>query len=366
MSGGSEKKERDDRKKPARPGVRILAAAPAPVADALKSGLHPHFPVTTARSAAQLASRLRSAPPPKLLLVSAALPGADLPEICSRSSLFFRSGEIPVVAVVDDEESEIRALEAGADDAVRLPVSGPLLRARVAAVLEKHRMADELAEQAAALGRRFIRASEAERKRIACELHDDLAQDLSAAKIVCDTLPDLTPLSDVAGKRVRVVSGVLQTAIDTVRNMSYRLSPAGLDHTGLVPALKWYCDDFTRDTRLPVHIEAERDADRRVGLNARVHLFRVAQEALANAARHSGASEVTIRAGVKDGIFYMRVRDNGRGFPPDHGVRKPGERRRLGLSSMTERGRLMGGKVVVTSDAGMGVRVEATLPLPKD
>jgi two-component system sensor histidine kinase UhpB len=187
----------------------------------------------------------------------------------------------------------------------------------------------------------LLRAQEEERRRIARELHDEAGQTLTALKIEFD----LEGRKD-ASARVAVV-------LNQIRNVSELLRPRALDDLGLVPALRALIEDFAKRTQIQVTI----DADDTQGWppEAALTLYRVAQEALTNVARHSGAQHAWVRLSRADGACLLVVEDDGSGL-------RAGLTPHLGVLGMRERVSAAGGTLqLVTADRG-GLRVEAIVP----
>ena len=188
----------------------------------------------------------------------------------------------------------------------------------------------------------LLRAQEEERRRIARELHDQAGQTLTALKIELD-------LEGRSEASARVADVLAQ-----IRNVSELLRPRALDDLGLVPALRALAEDFSRRTQIPVAIEA--DDPQGWAPETALTLYRVAQEALTNVARHSGASRAWLRLVREGAACRLVVEDDGRG--PTNGL-KP----HLGLLGMRERVTAAGGTLRLETGSGGGLRVEADLPM---
>jgi len=189
----------------------------------------------------------------------------------------------------------------------------------------------------------LLRAQEEERRRIARELHDQAGQTLTALKIELD----------LEGRRE--ASARVAEVLAQVRDVSELLRPRALDDLGLVPALRALAEDFSRRTQIPVAIEA--DDPLGWAPETALTLYRVAQEALTNVARHSGARRASVRLVREGAACRLVVEDDGRGL--DDGL-KP----HLGLLGMRERVAAAGGTLRLETATGGGLRVEADLPMP--
>jgi PAS domain S-box-containing protein len=207
-----------------------------------------------------------------------------------------------------------------------------------------------------ALTRRLVEVEEAERRRIARELHDRVGQNLSALNINLDIV--LGNLKDAALKRrledsLKLVDSTLQS----IENVMADLRPALLDEYGLAAALAWYAEEYSQRTGIRVSVEAL-EATKELRAEAAVALFRIAQEALNNAAKHSSAKRITVLVEEKEAELMLSVMDDGAGFDPAQ-VR----RGRWGMTTMRERAEAAGGRLAVESAIGKGTTVRAAVPL---
>jgi signal transduction histidine kinase len=194
-------------------------------------------------------------------------------------------------------------------------------------------------EQLSAL---LLRAQEEERRRIARELHDQAGQTLTALKIELD-------LEGRKEASMRVAEVLAQ-----IRDVSELLRPRALDDLGLVPALRAMAADFARRTQIPVAIDA--DDSQGWAPETALTLYRVAQEALTNVARHSGAKRAWVRIEREGAACRLVIEDDGHGLP---NVLKP----HLGLMGMRERVTAAGGTLRLETASKGGLRVEANLPV---
>jgi len=222
-------------------------------------------------------------------------------------------------------------------------------------VQRSHRRRAE--QQVEGLAGRLVTAHEDERRRLARELHDDVTQRLAALAIRAATLKEdgRRPADDGAASSIR--QGLVELSED-VHALSYRLHPSVIEDLGLAEALKVECDRVARQQALHVQLDC-RDVPRALPPDTALCLFRVAQEALRNVARHAQADAVNVSVAGRDGGVALTVQDNGAGFDV------AGDRRRatLGLESMRERVRLLGGRLDIESDQGKGTTLRAWVPL---
>jgi PAS domain S-box-containing protein len=207
-----------------------------------------------------------------------------------------------------------------------------------------------------ALTRRLVQAEETERRRIARELHDRVGQNLSALNINLDLL--LGHLKDGALRRrledsLKLVDGTLQS----IENVMADLRPALLDEYGLAAALAWYGEEYSQRTGIRVGVQAG-EAGASLRPEAAVALFRIAQEALNNAAKHSSAKRITVGLEERAGELVLSVIDDGNGFDPANAPRG-----RWGMTTMRERAEAAGGRLSIESSLGNGTTVRASVPL---
>lgn len=211
--------------------------------------------------------------------------------------------------------------------------------------------------------RRVITAQEEERTRISWELHDEIGQTLTAVQLSLDRLAR-TPAKE-AERRERLERARMLTAhaLAELRHVIAALRPGVLDQLGLAPALNWMADHTLRPLGLKVTIET-------VGLTGRLPgeletiLFRIAQEAMSNVARHSDAQQLDIHLTRTNGRVTMTLVDDGRGFDLSTVTSTPSQMHGLGLAGMQERASLAGGQVTVKSAPGQGTTVHVALALP--
>ena len=207
-----------------------------------------------------------------------------------------------------------------------------------------------------ALTRRLVQAEETERRRIARELHDRVGQNLSALNINLDILLGHLgegPLRRRLEDSLKLVDGTLQS----IENVMADLRPALLDEYGLAAALQWYGEEYSQRTGIRVTVGAP-EARPPLSPEAAVALFRIAQEALNNAAKHSSAKRITVRLEETDGELVLSISDDGKGFDPANAPRG-----RWGMTTMRERAEAAGGRLAVESAPGRGTIVRAALPL---
>jgi PAS domain S-box-containing protein len=206
-------------------------------------------------------------------------------------------------------------------------------------------------------GKQLLQAQEAERARLARELHDDITQRIGVLAMNADCLDS----EDDPVEQQKIMHGIrdsLVTLSEDVHSLAYKLHPALLEHLGLAAALRTECERFSRQESISVDVKLDGlPAD--IPQEARLCLFRVAQEALRNVARHAHAQAVQVSLHSMDGGLQLAVADNGSGFDPGE---QP-QRASLGLASMHERVRLLEGKLQIESERGSGTAILAWIPI---
>jgi PAS domain S-box-containing protein len=206
------------------------------------------------------------------------------------------------------------------------------------------------------------RAQEHERQRIAQELHDETAQSLMLIAQRLDGMASAA--SKIRGKDgvtdLQEVRGTVVEALMDLRRLAQDLRPRILDDMGLVPALEWLADDLPQQYKIGAHVEVDGTLPR-FSEEAQMLLFRIAQEALRNVGKHSGATEATISLRAQNGL-EMTIADNGRGFELPKAVGDLAAMGKLGLLGMHERARLLGGTLSINTEPGKGTTVTVELP----
>jgi len=198
-------------------------------------------------------------------------------------------------------------------------------------------------------------------KSIAYSVHDEAGQLLAAVHLALAGLATDLPLPQQ--QQIVGIEGLLNEVERQLRQYSHELRPTVLDDLGWVPALRFLAQGVSKRSNLPIHVET--DLNDRLPPSVETAIYRVVQEALSNAVKHSGATAVWISAQKGDGVLRCSVRDNGAGFPVES-VRASRQRRGLGLSSMQERLDAVGGSLRIESSPGKGTELLMTLPLEKN
>lgn len=216
------------------------------------------------------------------------------------------------------------------------------------------------------LSQQLLQVQEDERKRISRELHDVIAQTLVGINL---RLASLTSVTDGKGKdisaKIAQTQQLVAKSVDIVHRFARDLRPSTLDDVGLIPTLHTYLKDFAQQTGVRVEMTACSSVEK-LEAAGRTVLYRVAQEALANVARHAKASSVHVSIRDGDGRICMEIKDNGQGFAVN-GTNGAKKNNRLGMLGMRERVEMIGGTFTVESEPGSSttVRVELSAGLPK-
>ena len=216
-------------------------------------------------------------------------------------------------------------------------------------------------QQLRMLTARLLEAQEEERRRVSRELHDDLNQRLAMLAIEVGSIESKIPQADhVTRGQLQSMETRLKDLSNDVRRTAYQLHPSVLEHLGLVDALETYCGDFSAQEGIRVDFRT-RKVPGPLPKEVALCLYRVAQEALRNIARHSGVARVSVTVAGMSGAITLSVEDQGRGFDPSVIEGKRG----LGLISMKERVTAAGGFLTIDSRPGAGTRVQVQIPLAR-
>jgi signal transduction histidine kinase len=208
-----------------------------------------------------------------------------------------------------------------------------------------------------ALAAQVISAGDQERARIARELHDSTAQQLSALDLIITAMRRDGKDAESLGQRLDVMQQIVGEALGDVRTLSQNVHPRVLDELGLPAALEW----LARRTRETSGAEVRVTSDVRTALPAPIAstLYRVAQEAVSNAVRHGAPRTVRLAVAADGGLVSLEVEDDGRGFDVAEAMARRGG---MGLFTMRERVGLVDGRLEIVSRPGGGTRVHAAVP----
>ena len=213
-------------------------------------------------------------------------------------------------------------------------------------------------EQLRTLTAGLVEAQEEERRRVSQELHDDISQRLAALAIQLEVLHQARGISpeELHGK-LGELQKQMEVLSEDLRRTARNLHPFMLTHLGLEPALRSYCEEFSKLRKIKVRFTA-RALPGTIPSGVALCVYRVVQEALGNVAKHAGAKRAVVSISGSDDVLHVAIRDDGHGFDLDHAKGKG-----LGLISMEERVRHLGGTFSISPKPGDGTRIEIRIPL---
>jgi signal transduction histidine kinase len=208
------------------------------------------------------------------------------------------------------------------------------------------------------LSRKLINTQEAERKRIASELHDSIGQSISAVKFSLENAlrEPRGETSQPGGTYLQNAIAKLRDTMDEVRRISMDLRPSMLDDLGLIATINWFCRDtqsLIPDIEISKKIEV---VEEDIPADLKIVIFRIIQEALHNTVKHAHAAHAIIHLKKSDDILELLIKDDGQGIT----LGSEPEAHSFGLGSMRERSRLSGGRFTIESDQGTGTTIRAS------
>ena len=216
---------------------------------------------------------------------------------------------------------------------------------------------EEAHRQLKLLSRRRVKVQEEERRHLARELHDEIGQALTAAKINLQAA--LEEPDHAKAKRIHETTAILERLLGQVRQISLNLRPSTLDDLGLVPALRSLLDEQGRLASVAVRFSAK-NMPENLDPEIQTTCFRIAQEAITNAVRHARSTQIRVDLSHENGNLRLQIRDNGTGFDAESAQ---AQTIGLGLVGMKERAALVGGRTRIMASRGKGATVDVTLPL---
>ena len=215
----------------------------------------------------------------------------------------------------------------------------------------------ESEETLSGMTRKLVEAQEQERARIGRELHDDINQRLAMFAVELEQLKENPTQFESRAQALR--EQIIEIS-DDVQALSHDLHSSKLEYLGVVAGMKSWCKEFGK--RQKMEVDCKSDVSSVLPLGVGRSLFRVLQEALQNAGKHSGAKRVEVRLREKSGEIHLTVKDLGRGFDVETAKRGRG----LGLTSMSERVRLVNGTIAIESKPAAGTTIRVRVPLPAE
>ena len=212
------------------------------------------------------------------------------------------------------------------------------------------------------LSARLLEVEEEGRRRLSRELHDEIGQTLALLQIqITNAQSALESRPAVLREQLQRARSLVEKTVQTVRNISLLLRPALLDDLGLVPALQFQLEDFSRRSGIAAEFVEENVAEQ-LPDTVKTCVYRVVQEALHNCEKHSGASKVRLTVRQSPEALMVVVEDNGRGFQLNE-KHMPRQTTGLGLLGIRERAANAGGSLVIDSTLGNGARIALRIPL---
>jgi len=212
----------------------------------------------------------------------------------------------------------------------------------------------------------ITRAQEDERKRIARQLHDDMAPPLLLLIQRLDSVTSRTrpKLHNSLKDALEDLRNQVIEALEYLRRFAQDLRPRILDDLGLIAALEWIAEDLAKNYGIDAHVEVA-GIEHSLSAEVQLLLFRIAQEALSNIRRHAKASMAEVELKFENNKVRLSISDNGKGFDLPSHPESLASTGKLGIIGMYERARLLGGSLKVQSELGKGTQVVAEVPLPE-
>jgi two-component system sensor histidine kinase NreB len=212
-------------------------------------------------------------------------------------------------------------------------------------VTELKRVEDELKQMMT----QVIRVQEEERRRISRELHDGIGQSMFSLLIQLDRI-----ITDQDNPELKKLRRSVSAIMEEVRSLAWELRPSVLDDLGVVPAIRTYIENFTQHFAIQINFES--NLRKRLGVQIETTIYRVIQEALTNISKYADVSEADVKLIETDAQVEVRITDLGKGF-----IRVQ-DKKGVGLFSMEERARGIGGQLHIVSEPGQGTRVVLLAP----
>lgn len=291
------------------------------------------------------------------------LDGFEVAEMIRNHPRFQKTAIIFVSAEHLTDDDKIKGYRRGAVDYISVPVNPEVLRAKVSVFADLHRKSrqlDQLNRRLQHLSSRLMTLQDDERRQVARELHEDLGQDLVAAKMMVDHM-DLRSDPIEVNERARLgASTLMQGIIQKIRSISHLLHPPLLDEIGLSSAVRWYLDEFGKRSGINTSLEVDPAQFPRLRPELETTIFRIVQEALTNVFRHSGACRASVSLTASQGQVVVVVRDDGKGVS-QVGASLPSEAMGSGLGVMRQRAQDLGGELSL-QNTSPGTVVQVIIP----
>jgi signal transduction histidine kinase len=307
---------------------------------------------------------------PDIVLADYQLPGFNALDAWRHVQEAGLASQIPVILLSGaiGETAAVQAIQQGIGDYLLKDSIGKLAHTitRALEIHQAHREREHAARELAASQQRLAELAEhlqssieQERSAIAREIHDDIGGALTAVKFDLAWLSRHSTSEPMDG-HIRAASDMLQHALGASQRIMLNLRPPILDQ-GLVPALQWLADSFTRRTGIPARLQArlEGGTSSRASRDVQLVAYRTAQESLTNITKYAQCSRVDIDIAEDRAALTLEVSDNGRGIHGDE-LEKP---KSFGLKGLQERARMAGGWLDISSQPGRGTAITLTVPM---
>lgn len=326
----------------------------------------PHASVSYFKDASACLEKLDEITP-DIIITDYLLPGMNGIEFLK--TLKLKNNQIPVIMITGQGDETIAAysIKLGAwDYIVKSADFFVLLPSVVEQVLREWSLKESLRKSERrfhVLSQQLMRTQEIERRRLSCDLHDHLAQDLSTLKIGIDTLIDNHTETSVKMKqKVSELSDMVYKTIMDVREMAYFLRPAGLDKLGLVQTVFQYCEDFSVKNNIEVDFFSVGIDGLKLDFDTEIAIYRLIQEGLNNIKKHADATHAAIRLIASFPNIILRIEDNGNGFNIQKYSDSAINGKQMGLLSMEERVSFLAGKMKIESRLKQGTKILIEIP----
>lgn len=282
-----------------------------------------------------------------------------------------RGAGIPVIIITGqgNEMIAVKAMKLGAKDyIVKSGSFFTLLPSVVARVIRESKLSESLRKSESRrrqLASQLLTAQENERRRISLEIHDEIAQSLSALKLRVSLLAnrlrkDQSPLKAEFDATLTFVDAI----IENTRRLSRDLSPSIIQGLKLSGSISWMVNDFSKQTKISVSLEMM-DIDGLFNEKEQIVIYRIFQEALSNIRKHARARHVSVAITIKDDDLVLSIEDDGRGFDLTEVWNRHVAQRGLGLAALDERTLMLDGTLTISSEKGRGTRITVTIPIGK-
>jgi signal transduction histidine kinase len=272
-------------------------------------------------------------------------------------------------ALLDAQKSRNNHVSKHAEDEIRWGKERKHERAKAEEILQfekvEHRHSDEelgkTRGQLRDVSFKLLLAEETERKRIAQEIHDGIAQHWATVKLRVERILDqlgkeiTTPLQDILP--------IIQVGLEETRRIQMNLRPALLDDLGILATIGWFCREFQKAhpaIQVETKISVQEDD---ISKPVKTVIYRLLQEALNNISKHSKTALITLTLQKTDGAIEIIIQDHGQGFELDAVLALKSYEKGLGLSGMKERTHLSGGAFWIESTRGIGTTIRASWPV---